>query len=135
MTKKELSQLYYLKQEIKLQQMQLAELETKATNCSSTITGLPSNGLIEDQVGTYVAQIVDLKESLRQNIKECIRELVRLKEYISSIDDSLIRQIILYRYESNLTWQQIAKKIGGNNSAESLRKRLYRHFNKFTIEN
>ena len=42
MTKKELSQLYYLKKEIKEQQRRLDELETAATACTAKITGLPN---------------------------------------------------------------------------------------------
>ena len=61
MTKKELSQLYYLKKEIKEQQRRIAELEAVATNCSTKITGLPSGKGISDKIGNYAAQIADLK--------------------------------------------------------------------------
>ena len=44
MTKKELSQFYYLKREIKEQQRRIAELEAIAINCSTKITGLPTAG-------------------------------------------------------------------------------------------
>ncbi len=42
MTKKELSQLYYLKKEIKEQQRRIAELEVAATKCTANISGMPS---------------------------------------------------------------------------------------------
>ena len=61
MTKKELSQLYYLKKEIKEQQRRLAELEAVAINCSTKITGLPTGKGISDKIGNYAAQIADLK--------------------------------------------------------------------------
>mgnify|MGYP004660888659 CR=1 FL=1 len=127
MTKKELSQLYYLKKEIKEQQRRLDELETAATACTAKITGLPSGRGISDKIGNYAAQIADLKGLLDLNLKKCFYELNRLDRYIQSVDDPLIRQIILYRFENNMSWNQIERAIGGNNSSESLRKKLYRY--------
>ena len=127
MTKKELSQLYYLKKEIKEQQRRLDELETAANACTAKITGLPSGRGISDKIGNYAAQIADLKGLLDLNLKKCFYELNRLDRYIQSVDDPLIRQIILYRFENNMSWNQIERAIGGNNNSESLRKKLYRY--------
>lgn len=41
MTKKELSQLYFLKKEMNEQQKQIFELETLATSCTAKYSGLP----------------------------------------------------------------------------------------------
>lgn len=130
MTKKELSQLYYLKKEIKEQQRRIAELEAAATNCSTKITGLPSGKGISDKIGNYAAQIADLKALLDLNLKKCFYELNRLDRFIQSVEDPLIRQILLYRFEKHMSWRQIARAIGGNNTSESLRKKLYRYLAK-----
>ena len=127
MTKKELSQLYYLKKEIKEQQRRLDELETAATACTAKITGLPNGRGISDKIGNYAAQIADLKGLLDLNLKKCFYELNRLDRYIQSVNDPLVRQIILYRFENHMSWNQIERAIGGNNSSESLRKKLYRY--------
>ena len=112
MTKKELSQLYYLKKEIKEQQRRLAELEETATNCSAQITGLPSGNGISDKTGNYAAQIADLRALLDSNLKKCFDELNRLNRYIQSVDDSQMRTILRLRYIRGLTWQRIAFEIG-----------------------
>ena len=130
MTKKELSQLYYLKKEIKEQQRRIAELEAAATNCSTKITGLPSGKGISDKIGNYAAQFADLKALLDLNLKKCFYELNRLDRFIQSVEDPLIRQILLYRFEKHMSWRQIARAIGGNNTSESLRKKLYRYLAK-----
>ena len=127
MTKKELSQLYYLKKEIKQQQRRIAELEAVATNCSTKITGLPSGKGISDKIGNYAAQIADLKALLDFNLKKCFYELNRLDRFIQSVEDPVIRQILLYRFEKHMSWRQIARAIGGNNTSESLRKKLHRY--------
>lgn len=46
------------------------------------------------------SQIANLKGLLDLNLKKCFYELNRLDRFISGIDDSLIRQIILYRFEN-----------------------------------
>lgn len=127
MTKKELSQLYYLKKEIKQLEQRIKELETAAMDCTAKITGLPHGTGISDKIGNYTAQIADLKNLLDLKLKKCFYELNRLDRYIQSVDDPLIRQIILYRFENHMSWSQIERTIGGNNNSESLRKKLYRY--------
>lgn len=127
MTKKELSQLYYLKKEIRQLEQRIKELETAATDCTAKITGLPHGTGINDKIGNYAAQIADLKALLDLNLKKCFYELNRLDRYIQSVNDPLVRQIILYRFENHMSWRQIERSIGGNNNSESLRKKLYRY--------
>ncbi len=127
MTARELKNLCYLKKEIKEQQRRLAELEAAATNCSIEITGLPSSKGISDRIGNYTAQIADLRALLDLNIEKSFYEWNRLIRYIGSVADPLIRQIMIYRFENHMSWQQIERAIGGNNKAESLRKKLYRY--------
>ena len=119
--------MYYLKKEIKQQQRRIAELEAVATNCSTKITGLPSGKGISDKIGNYAAQIADLKALLDFNLKKCFYELNRLDRFIQSVEDPVIRQILLYRFEKHMSWRQIARAIGGNNTSESLRKKLHRY--------
>ena len=126
MTKKELSQLYYLKKEIKTQQKRIKELEAAATSCSSKMDGLPSGKGITDKIGNYAAQIADLKSLLDLNLKKCFYELNRLNRYIQSVEDSQIRMILTLRYVSGLTWQQIAKSMGRIGDGSTERKKLNR---------
>ena len=69
MTKKELSQFYYLKKEIKEQQRRLAELEAVAINCSTEITGLPTGTGISDKIGNYAAQKHVKTGSMAKSVK------------------------------------------------------------------
>ncbi len=122
MTKKELSQLYYLKKEIKEQQRRLAELEAVAINCSTKITGLPTGTGISDKIGNYAAQIADLKALLDLNLKKCFYELNRIDRFIQSVEDSQIRIILTLRYIQGLSWQKIAYAIGENDEQYPRRK-------------
>ena len=122
MTKKELSQLYYLKKEIKEQQRRIAELEALAINCSTKITGLPTGTGISDKIGNYAAQIADLKALLDLNLKKCFYELNRIDRFIQSVEDSQIRIILTLRYIQGLSWQKIAYAIGEHDEQYPRRK-------------
>ena len=120
MTKKELSQLYYLRKEIKEQQRRLSELEALATSCTAKITGLPNGNGVSDKIANYATEIADLKSLLDLNLKKCFYELNRLDRFISSVNDSEMRIILTLRYSQGLTWQQVAQNMGvlGDGSTE-----------------
>ena len=130
MTKKELSQLYYLKKEIKEQQRRLKELEILATNCTANVTGLPNGNGVSDKIANYATEIADLKSLLDLNLKKCFYELNRLDRFIQSIDDPLLRQIITYRFINGYSWAKISYTIGGNNTPDGLRIKMMRFLDK-----
>ena len=82
---------------------------------------------ISDKIGNYAAQIADLKALLEQNLEKSLNELNRLDRYIQSVEEPLVRQIMMYRFIRGYSWGKIALQIGGNNSIDGLKKRLYRY--------
>lgn len=130
MTKKELKNLYYLKKEIVEQKKRIKELENLATSCTAKVTELTNKTEVIDKVGNYAVEIADLKRLLDLNLKKRFYELVRLDKFIQTIDDPLIRLIAIYRFEKDMSWTQIAIALGGNNKAESVRKKIYRYLKK-----
>ena len=51
------------------------------------------------------------KQLLADKDDELLDLQVKVEEYIETIDDSYIRQIIRYKYIDGMTWNQIAKNI------------------------
>ncbi len=123
MTNKQLSQLHYLKKEIKMHQERLTELQALAEIKSSVITGMPMSKSISDRIGYSVIKIISIKDALSKLCEE-------LTDYIENVDDPIVRLILTYRYINNFSWQKTAFKIGGGNTAQGLRMRLYRYFKK-----
>jgi len=121
MTKRELSQLYYLNREIKEQQRRLAELETAATSCTAAITDFRGISGIADKTSKYAIEIADLKVLIDLNIKKCFYELNRLNRYIQSVDDSKTRMVLSLRYINGFSWRQIAFSIGAGNTEDGVR--------------
>lgn len=62
---------------------------------------------------------------LEMELCEIVNEI---EEFICSIEDSHIRRIISMRYIENLTWAQVADKMGGGNTEDSVRKAFTRFF-------
>ena len=54
-------------------------------------------------------------------------ELEYLRNYIANIDDALTRHIFELRYVDQCSWEQVARKVGGGNTAEAVRKRHNRY--------
>ena len=126
MTLKELSQLYYLNREIEMDRQRLRELECKTVPASLT-GGKRTCAKRADTVGAQAAEIADLRGVIEAKHQQCLYERSRLERYISSIDDSLLRQIFTYRFINGLPWRQVAACVGGGNTDDACRKAVRRY--------
>ena len=82
----QLSQLYYLKKEIKMHQERLTELQALAEIKSSVITGMPMSKSISDRIGYSVIKIIGIQETLSKLCEE-------LTDYIKNVNDPIVRLI------------------------------------------
>lgn len=122
MTKRELSQYYYLQREIERQQDKIREYEATAQAQSPALSGMPGRaGAISDKVGRYGAEIADLQALVELNTRKCWFLLAQIHRYINDIPDSLTRQIFRLRYAECKTWQQVANEVGGGNTSSAVR--------------
>lgn len=76
----------------------------------------------------YLQREIELdRERTGAKIEERELECERLKAYIEAIPDSQTRQIFKLKFAAGLSWRGTASKIGGGNTAEGVRKRVYRY--------
>lgn len=128
MTLKELSQLYYLNREIENDRRRLEELEAKlASPHSPNLSGMPRGTACKNEIESFVADIIDLMAIMAAKQQQCIYEHSRLMRYITEINDSLTREIFIFRFVNGLSWRQVAASVGGNNTEESVKKICYRY--------
>ena len=131
MTTQELSQIYWLNKEIIMWQKELDRLENQSKVKGAEITDVPQHGSrARSKVESQVLHLEMLREEILTLKQTAEQELSILRQYIKEIDDSLVRQIIEYKYAQRLTWEETAARIGGANSKESLRKTLQRFLKK-----
>ena len=127
MTLNELSQLYFLEREIADDRKRLALLRSKAYAASSpSVSGAPG-GKGGDRVSRYAVEIAQIEKLIEGKLARCLAEQYRLEEYISTIPDSLTRQIFTHRFSGHLSWAAVAMRIGGGISADGVKKICYRY--------
>ena len=79
MTKKELSQLYWLNREIEEEKRKLSELEAAAAGCTAKITGLPHVSGAHDKIGDLGILIAEQRDLIDLKVRQSVIEYNRLK--------------------------------------------------------
>lgn len=86
------------------------------------ITGFPQSEY------SHVKSLLQAREiRLTGLMNRCMDSVNEVEEFIASVDDSHIRRILTYRVIEDLTWVQVAHRIGGGNTEESVRKACERY--------
>lgn len=130
MTLQELYSLYYIEQEIKEYELKIVELREMASNITPSYTGMPSGSNVSDKVGKAATAIVEYTEMLDKAIQEKIEQSIKINAFILDIEDAQLRQIMFLRFIKRLSWQAVASRIGGGNTADGVRKRCNRYVRK-----
>lgn len=119
MTSKQLDQIYYLSREKRMWENKLREIPDISAMRYDGVGG--GSG-----ISSPVSDIAEQREKIREIISAKLNEISYVEreilEYISAIDDSLIRQIMTLRHIELKSWRQVAFAIGGGNTADSARK-------------
>ena len=120
MTLKQLDQIYYLTKEKQMWEDRLRELP------DITAVRYDSIGVSNSGISSPVQKIAEQREKIRELISMKLAEISvaerEILEYIFSINDSQIRRIMRLRHIELKSWLQVANAIGGNNTADSVRK-------------
>lgn len=61
---------------------------------------------------------------------EILESLKQLEEFVSGIDDSRMRRIVTLRFVDNLSWNEVADRIGGGNTEGSVKMAFQRFMEK-----
>ena len=125
MTNADLKQIYYICKEIKLCEAELRELKHSSLT-GSRIDGMPKSGR-GDKVADRAIRIADLEAKIERLQDKMLDAQLEIWDFIDTIDDSMIRQIIIYKHIKLMSWTKTAHKIGGGNTADSCRM-AYKRF-------
>ena len=136
MTRKELKQVYYLKRELNMWQARLAELQADIAMSPKVLDGMPysKTNSVGSPTEEKAIKLAELSKVIEGKISEIQLTLTDIENYISSIDDSLIRQIIEYRCCMLMSWEDVASHIGNGSNAESVRQLYHRYVSDLPIE-
>lgn len=130
MTLKDMSKLYYLKKLIERDTEKLARLEAKLQPGGMDMSGMPHSTSPGNAIENITPIILDLCDRIRKERAQYEAEERNLEAFIDSVDDPQIRLILSYRFVDLLSWLQVARKIGGQNTEDSVKKSCYRFLKK-----
>ena len=120
MTSKQLDQVFNLTREKRELEKMLLEIP------DITAVRYDSIGASNSGISSPVQKIAEQREKIRELISMKLAEISvaerEILEYIFSINDSQIRRIMRLRHIELKSWLQVANAIGGNNTADSVRK-------------
>ncbi|WP_034860747.1 sigma factor-like helix-turn-helix DNA-binding protein [Ruminiclostridium cellobioparum] len=120
MTKEELSILKKINKEIEQIRKELNSVHPTMMPVSDTVLGsLPYFPYTEHPIGIagfdntqYERTIKRIQNRLNQKLQELMDEKDRITEYIYGVDDSDLRQILMYTYINGISQEQIAENMG-----------------------
>ena len=126
MTVRELAQLQHLTREIEMIRQEIAELEKNALHPASPRLPDPVRASRRDRMADYAAGAERIRGILDERSLAVQAERERLEAYISAVPDSMTRQIMVLHFVRGYSWGRTARAIGGGNSANGVRQRVYR---------
>lgn len=142
--KRALEQYNSLKQEkadneriIKNIEKRIAELEEKGYKEKDSVSG--GNGGIQHfsiegfpypRYHREKSRLILRKKRLSEIEEKLDEKISEIEEYINLIDDSQMRRMIKYKYIEELSWQQVAERMGGGNTADGCRMAVDRYLKK-----
>ena len=81
-----------------------------------------------NQKNDSIIELMKLKEILSQRLKECIKQRIKIENYIESIDNFEMRLIMVSRIIKGNSWKKVAFDIGHYDESYP-RKKFNQFFN------
>lgn len=120
-----LDQLRHLSREIEILQEQIHKAETVVV--ADVVVGSDvEHPYLKRSItiaGTNDRRIRQLKRRLTRKLNELITVKEEMLDYIGTVTDSEMRQILILRYVDGLTWRQVARKMGRAGDGSTERKK------------
>lgn len=123
-----------------IDKQKIADLENKKRRLQSNCVMDIVRGSMSDFPYTaHTVSVCGLGDEDLYEVSKCDKDINQLKSncaevetWVASLDDPLTQRIIQLMYMERLgtTFQQVAMKIGGNNTKDSVKQRVYRELAK-----
>lgn len=131
MTYQQLKNLRFLKNEIRYLKRKIDECEKNVgALCSPSFTEVHSAAANISQPEREAESIDELRALYAERLKTYNEELIKAERFIAEISDSYTRLIFSLRFIDGCSWQKIATTVGGNNTADNMRKVVFRYVKK-----
>ena len=131
-TRQDLESIYYLRKDQKRLESLIEVEKAKAEKCTASMSitpgGSSENKLsVEDKYITatekYINELIDIKNQIAAKV-------IVIERFINHIPEPFYRLLLHYRCVECLPFKVIADKLGGKNTADSVRKAYIRYLEK-----
>lgn len=126
----EVKQVYYITREIEMYKKELQRIKEKSYVKGQDLSGMPMAAGNGDKTSDRAMAELEYENLIKEAQYRLVIEKNKILRFISTIDDSIMRQIIFYRHVSLLPWRIVAREVGGDNTPDSVRKAHQRFFSK-----
>ena len=121
MTKQKLKSYYWLQHEIKQQQGRLNKLRKKLDNSGELVGDIVSDYKTGKAIPLLIQGVSDsdfnlpiiihlLENEIEQNIIDAQKIVKEIEEYIQTVADPRIRELLRCRFIDCMSWEQVGKK-------------------------
>lgn len=109
-------------------QERLAELQSDIALNSKVMDGMPypNTNAITNPTEQKAIKLMEVDKIIKGKISEIQITIADIEQFILSIDDSIIRQIIEYRCVKCMNWRDISARLGSMYTEENVRQMYHR---------
>ena len=132
MTKQELQRLRHYDSDLRILRAHLKDLEASIGITSAPQDGQPKGNKIGRPTEEQAVRISQLLSEIRALEKLVTDKRMEAWDYISSLQDPLLRQIIILRFVDGKSWFKVADSIGKGMTEDGCRMYFNRAFQKTT---
>lgn len=126
-----LMQLNALRKGLRTLRQQNEEITIKADSIpGGNLNGMPSAKSISNSKENRLHAYLNDKEKLDIRFAKMLKEYSETLKYIESIKDHTTYLIFYYRFIQDCSWTNVAMKVGGDNTADTVRMQVNRYLQK-----
>lgn len=115
-----------LSHSLRLEEMYPPELR-RQTRLLETLAELERLGADKEWIKEQRITLRRQREQTRKSLAECKGDSARLLEIIDNAPDQHLRRAMMLRFVHRCRWDSVAAKLGGGNTADTVRKMVERH--------
>lgn len=131
MTKKDLQKLKYLDSDLRVLRRHLRQLEASLGISAMPSDGQPHGNKIGRPTEERALQLAHIVDQIRNREAMIAKVKREVWAFVLTLDDPLLRQIIILRFIDGKSWYKVAEEVGGDVSADGCRM----IFNRAKIDN
>lgn len=125
MTRKELNDLFDLRDRIERAEYMLMTLRERSNPGAQVLTGMPHAPGVSDKTGNYAVEIVALEGKIAALRDDLEQKEAEAGAFLSTIDDECIATALRLRYIHGMLWKEVAYMVGLDEKKISNRCRKY----------